>query len=69
MNLTKQQKDLILLYVRSSKDVDGWADCSDKLFSFITSLLPTELLESRITTCGKQVRLTDDGKTVLKYLI
>ena len=56
----------ILRLAAKDAGADGWAHVSKIVWPLIASV-PDELLEKRETETGGDVRITEQGKIVLKY--
>lgn len=74
MKLTDQQKNLLALYKRSTKDADGWANASQITWPLIKELAsPSPDLFELEMPVGAQhhgrVRLTDTGAILLEYVV
>jgi len=65
MKLTVDQLAGLKLVERSEKDSDGWVLCNPKIFKALLTAIPTDLMEFDRET--KRIRLTKEGKTVLKW--
>jgi hypothetical protein len=65
--LTSQIKDTLRLIARSKSDPDGWVLCSHRCWPVVDTL-PAELYESLLQNDFRYVRLTDEAKTILKWM-
>jgi len=66
MQLTQQQRDILHLLMRSPDSGDGWRMCSPIVFEKVIVPMSDELVEK--DTDQKRVRLTEEGKTVFKWM-
>jgi len=66
MLLTQQQMDTLRLIMRSPDNGDGWRMCSSILFEKVIIPMSNELVEKDVDQ--KMVRLTDEGKTIFKWM-
>ena len=65
-SLSQQEKDALKLIERSKDVGDGWKKCSPALYRIAVIPLPDELVEKQPDP--PMVRLTEEGKIVLKWL-
>jgi hypothetical protein len=67
-DLAQSQKDLLRLIVRSPDIGEGWRVVSDTLWPVIlTELQGPDLIEINQET--RRIRLTQEGVTVVKYVL
>lgn len=64
--LTKTEKDIIMLILRSNDQGDGWRKVSNILWDTVTREAPKALVD--IDYIGQRIRLNADGLVVVRYL-
>jgi len=68
MSLTNDQKDGLRLIARSKYNDAGWADCNPIIFKELVRILPTELIETQEINGIVQIRMSNEGRIVFKWL-
>ena len=63
--LSQEEKNMMLLYGRSAKDAEGWADVSDQLWPHVQKYLNLAMFE----VVGQKIRTTPAGDAVLQYAL
>jgi hypothetical protein len=67
--LTTKQKSIMLLIQRSPCNKYGWYKISKTVWPIIDGVLPSDLVKIKVDEGGgRLLRLTDNGKVVMKYL-
>jgi hypothetical protein len=65
--MTMQEKDFLRLLSRSPGSTDGWRNVSKMCWPLVETFGQKELIE--VDQEGMRVRLTESGKTVVKFLL
>lgn len=64
--ITEKQAQLMKLIARSADIGEGWRQVPDPIWNAVKHFARSDLME--IDEPSKRIRLTDDGRVVLKYI-
>ena len=67
--LTVQQADTLKLCARTPVDERGFSKCAPLIYEKLVSKMPAELIDHEVIDGEHRVRLTDEARAILKYLL
>ena len=67
--LTQHQMNTLRLCARTPVGADGFSRCAPLIYEQLVSRMPAELIDHEVIDGEHRVRLTDEARAILKYLL
>jgi len=67
--LTVHQQNVLKLCARSPVDAQGFSKCAPLIYEQLVSRMPAGLIDHEMVDDEHRIRLTDEAKVILKYLL
>lgn len=67
--LTLQQQDVLRLCDRTAVGEDGFSKCARQIYEALIATMPAELIDHRMIDGEHFIRLTDEARTILNYIL